>query len=188
MRFVFTNCLISEEDCYDRFNNMVLEICHNELNEIVVSSPILYNYIKSHYPKYKFISSTTKCLSNKEEALKEIEKEEYYMICIDYNLNKNENFLNSIPKNQYDKVEFLINAICPPGCPTRKRHYKMNSLYHLNYGKEYPLPTCSIYTCTLNPELEKGNNLSSYSPPAPGKTLFSGHTKFVNRALSSRMS
>jgi hypothetical protein len=45
MRFVFTNSLITQEDCYDHFNNMVLEICHNEMNEVVISSPILCDYI-----------------------------------------------------------------------------------------------------------------------------------------------
>jgi len=43
---------------------MVTEICENELNEIVINSPILEDYLRDKYPKYKFISSTTKCLTD----------------------------------------------------------------------------------------------------------------------------
>lgn len=160
MRFVFTNNQITEKDCYDRFNNLILTICQNDLNEIVISSPLLYDYIKTEYPQYKFISSTTKNITNPELALAEIKDEKYSMVCLDYNLNKNWKFLNSIPEEYKPKTEFLINAICPPGCKTRKSHYKLNSIFSLSYGKKYALPTCEIYTNTLDPILEKGNNLS----------------------------
>lgn len=160
MRFVFTNNLLTLEDCYDKFNNMVLEICHNDLNEIVLTSPILYDYIKENYPKYKIISSTTKCITNSEESLQEILDDKYYMTCIDYNLNHNWNLLNIIPEDKKDKVEFLVNAICPSGCQFRKEHYKLNSVFSLNYGKLYPLPGCNIKFNTLEFTNERNNNIT----------------------------
>ena len=160
MRFVFTNNQLKEEDCYDRFNNLVLHICHNPMNEIVVNSEILYEYIKTNFPEYKFVSSTTKCIINPEESKNEIKDKKYFLTCIDYNLNKNWKFLNSIPKEERAKVEILINAICPAGCQSRKEHYRLNSLFNLSYGKKYDLPTCGIKSNTLDPLLEKGNNLS----------------------------
>ena len=42
-----------------------------------------------------------------------------------------------------NKIEFLINAICPPGCPNRKEHYRLNGISHLNLGKEYRV-ACQI--------------------------------------------
>ena len=39
-----------------------------------------------------FISSTTKCKSNPEESFKEFSKD-YKYICLDYNLNRNESYL-----------------------------------------------------------------------------------------------
>ena len=41
MRFVFTSTEIKKEHCYDRFCNMIMKECENDLNEIVVNSPIL---------------------------------------------------------------------------------------------------------------------------------------------------
>lgn len=144
IRFVFTNNLIQEKDCYDRFNNVVLEICQNDINEIVINSPILEEYIKKHYPKYKLISSTTKCLTNLEEVKNEINNSDYSLVCLDYNLNKNKKFLETLTPEEKEKTELLVNAICGPGCPNRQYHYKLNSLFALNYGKPYSLKSCSI--------------------------------------------
>lgn len=169
MRFVFTNNLIQEEDCYDRFNNIVLEICENDLNEIVINSPILEEYIRKNYPKYKFISSTTKCLTDREDAKKEILNPNYILTCLDYNLNKDYKFLESLTQEEKDKVELLVNPICGPGCPTRKQHYKLNSLYSLNYGKPYAMRNCFITKNNLfpfeNSVIIQPNEIKDYYEP-----------------------
>ena len=160
VRFVFTNNQLTKKDCYDRFCNIILELSENNINEVVVNSPILQEYIEKTYPKYKFISSTTKCLTNPEDSLKEIMNEKYFLTCLDYNLNKNKSYLDSIPLEYRSKVEILINAICPPGCPNRKEHYKLNSLFSLSYGKRYKVNNCQIKENTLFPNLNKANNLT----------------------------
>jgi hypothetical protein len=159
LRLIFTNPEIQEHDLNNHFCNLVAEICHDENNEIVVNSPLLENYIKTTYPKYKIISSTTKCLTSLEDSSNELNKD-YYMVCLDYNLNYNMQFLNNIPKENRDKVEFLINAICPAGCPNRKEHYRLNGLYYLNYGKHYNI-SCGIKDNTLDYDSAKmRNNIS----------------------------
>lgn len=151
MRFIFTAPNILEEECFDRYNNLVLSICEDEMNEIVVNSPLLENYIRKHYPKYKFISSTTKCLNNTELARRELQKEEYSLVCLDYNLNKNKNFLNSLTKEEKLKAEFLVNSICQPGCPQRKKHYFLNGEHGKTYGKKYVMNDCLINHGSLYP-------------------------------------
>lgn len=150
MRFIFTNMLIEESDCFDRFNNTVLTICHNELNEIVVNSPILENYIRKNYPLYKIISSTTKCLKKINDAQNEIDKD-YYMVCLDYNLNKVDSFFQTLNQDQVNKIEILVNAVCPPNCSNRFEHYRLNSLSSLNYGKNYGVRHCGVDRSTLYP-------------------------------------
>lgn len=160
MRFVFTNTEIEEKHCYDRFCNMVLKECENDMNEIVVNSPILEAYIRKNYPKYKIISSTTKCLSKIEDFKAEISNKNYKYVCLDYNLNKNEEMLKTLSLEEKERCEFLVNAICPPSCPSRKEHYKLNSLFYLSYGRPYRTRTCGIKTNTLYPNLHFKNNLS----------------------------
>ena len=136
LRFVYTNPVLEPVHLTDRFNNLVTSLCEDENNEIVVNSDILEDYLRIQYPKYKFISSTTKCLSKTSESAEELKKD-YYLVCLDYNLNKNYKYLESIPDEDKKKVEFLVNAICPPGCPNRKHHYFLNGIEHLSYNRKY---------------------------------------------------
>ena len=159
MRFTFTNSIITEENCYSVFDNLVLNLCHNGKNEIVVNSPILEEYIRNNYPQYNFISSTTKCLTDVNKVIEELSSDKYIMVCLDYNLNKNLKFLETIPNDLRPKVEFLSNAICPPGCPNRKAHYYLNSTYGLTYGREYTMQSCGIKDNIIT-LLPHSNNLS----------------------------
>ena len=160
VRLVFTNPVIKPEHFKNRFCQAVLECCHNSMNEIVVNDEKLEQYLRENYPLFQYISSTTKCLSKPEEFQEELNKD-YKMICLDYNLNKNWKMLNNIDKNIRNKCEFLSNAICPPGCPNRKEHYRLNGLYALNYGRNFATQGCPIRFNTLHPEqCNSSNNIT----------------------------
>ncbi len=162
-RFVFTNPELTEEDLDDRWCNLLLNIFNNTKEEIVINSDLMKNYLQKNYPDYNLVSSTTKCITNKEKALEEIMNPEYYQVCLDYNLNKDIEFLESIPKEYRHKVEFLCNAICPPGCAHRKMHYSETGLAHLTYLKEKysVINHCHISEGVNHPsKIGCGNNLS----------------------------
>ena len=52
------------------------------------------------------------------------------MTVIDYNFNKDIDFLKSIPNKE--KVELLINPVCYPKCPRRREHYERIGLSSLH--------------------------------------------------------
>lgn len=156
IRLVYTNSLLKEEHCLEHYNNLSLNIFHNCNNEIVINSEILENYIKNNYPNYDFISSTTKCLSSSNESKKELNKNNYKFICLDYNLNHNWKFLDTLTQEEKLKTEFLINPICGIGCDQRKEHYRLNSLFALSYGKSYNLKNCEIKFSSLYPKKHLG--------------------------------
>ena len=183
MRFTFTNPILTEEDCYDRFNNMVLSVCNNGYNEIVVNSPILEEYLRQTFPNYRYISSTTKCL-DKNEQKNELNKD-YYMVCLDYNHNKNFEFLNSLNKDEKEKTEFLVNALCPSNCKMRKSHYALNGQFVINYGKPYVLKGCPILGSSLKPEAcDITNNISVKEIEEKYVPLGFSHFKLEGRSLS----
>lgn len=162
-RLVFTNPAITSEDLDDRFCNMVLDIASNYKGEAVINSDLMRDHIKTVHPEVKLVSSTTKRISNPEKALEEIKNKDYFQICIDYDLNKNMEFLNSIPKEYRHKVEILVNAICPSNCAFRKQHYIETGKAHLSYLKHnYSVANwCKISNELNHPEkLGCGNNLT----------------------------
>jgi hypothetical protein len=162
VRVVFTNPMLQEKDYHNRFGKVILEVLNqNSMNEIVVNSPGFEEYLRNNYPNLNFISSTTKCLNTPSKFKEEFDKHKYKMICLDYNLNHNEKLLQSIPQEERNQCEFLVNAICPPGCPNRKEHYRLNGLYSLSYGKPYSTQDCPITVNTLHPkQRNSGNNLT----------------------------
>lgn len=143
IRFVFTNNLLEEKHLYERYNNLALQIFDSGVNEIVLNSNILEQYLKNNYPNYKLIASTTRC-SNQEQSKNDLNNDDYLFTCLDYNLNHNWKFLDSLTAEEKAKTEFLVNPICGPGCPQRKEHYRLNSLFSLSYGQNYQMAHCEI--------------------------------------------
>ena len=135
VRFIFTNPFLNEHDLYDRYCNLLIDIYQDLSPEVVVNSLILEEYLRSKYPSVSFISSTTKRLRYSGEQLKEFEHN-YKYICLDYDYNYNYDFLDSIQEKERDRVEILINSICPKGCKVRVLHQDFSAKRQLEYDSD----------------------------------------------------
>lgn len=137
LRFTFTNPLIEEKHLGDPFCNKVMRMCENGLNEVIVLSPILEEYIRKNYPSYKITSSTCKEIRNADELAAELEKDYHYVV-LDYNWNNNFEFLETLPHKE--KCELLINACCVPNCPRRGEHYRSIGETQIKYAEYMKTP------------------------------------------------
>lgn len=137
LRFTFTNPLIEEKHLGDPFCNKVMRMCDNGLNEVIVLSPILEEYIRKNYPSYKITSSTCKEIRNAGELSAELEKDYHYVV-LDYNWNNNFEFLETLPHKE--KCELLINACCVPNCPRRGEHYRSIGETQIKYAEYMKTP------------------------------------------------
>lgn len=137
LRFTFTNPLIEERHLGDPFCNKVMRMCDNGLNEVIVLSPILEEYIRKNYPSYKITSSTCKEIRNADELSAELEKDYHYVV-LDYNWNNNFEFLETLPHKE--KCELLINACCVPNCPRRGEHYRSIGETQIKYAEYMKTP------------------------------------------------
>ena len=122
LRFTFTNSQLTERQLYDNYCNLQLEWAAEEDIDlsIIINSDLLYNYLKKEYPNFKYILSTT----SGERDVNKINKacEEYSMVVINYNDNKNMSFLEQL--THPEKIEILVNETCAPNCPYRAKHYQ----------------------------------------------------------------
>lgn len=121
LRFTFTNPMLEEKHLKDPFCNSVLKMANNGLNEVIINSPLLEEYIRKNYPKYKLTSSTCKRITDLERLKEELEKD-YSIVVLDYDFNNKFDILEQIPHKE--KCEILVNACCDPGCKRRTEHYK----------------------------------------------------------------
>jgi collagenase-like PrtC family protease len=91
------------------------------INEVLVNNDLMEQYIRTNYPKYPIISSTTKRITTLEKLQEELEKD-YKLVVLDYDFNNQWDVLASI--SHPEKCEILINPVCNPRCPLRTEHYK----------------------------------------------------------------
>ncbi len=123
LRFTLTNPLLKKEHLGDAFSNQMLRAADNGLNEVIVMSPILEEYIRENYPDYKITSSTCKQIENIDGVKEELEKDYKYVV-LDYNFNNKFDLLGQIPEKDRSRCEILVNACCRPNCPRRGEHYR----------------------------------------------------------------
>ncbi|MCI7767505.1 MAG: hypothetical protein MSJ26_05945 [Oscillospiraceae bacterium] len=120
-RFTLTNPVLTPEQLSDPLCNAVLKAADNGLNEAIVFSPMLEDYIREHFPSMPITSSTCKQIEDYDELCAELEKD-YSLVVLDYNFNNNFEVLEKLPHKE--KAELLINPCCEPACKRRAEHYR----------------------------------------------------------------
>ncbi len=138
LRFTFTNPALEKKHLSDGFCNMVMAMADNGMNEAIVMSPVLEEYIRRNYPKFKLTSSTCKRITDPEKLKEELEKD-YSIVVVDYDFNNNFEVLEKLPRKQ--DCELLVNACCEPNCPRRSAHYYSIGVQQIAYNehiKKYP--------------------------------------------------
>lgn len=138
IRFTFTNPMIREEHLDDPFCNHLMELADNGLNEVIVFSEVLEDYIRKHYPRYKITSSTCKRITDPEKLAEELNKD-YYVVVMDYDLNNHFEIIDKLPHKE--KLELLANSTCFPNCPKRSAEYEAVGIQQIVYNehlKKFP--------------------------------------------------
>ena len=121
IRYTYTNPLLTEADLDDEYCNFCMQAADNGMNEVLVVSPILEEYIRKKYPRFKINSSTCKEIRNIDDVNTELKKD-YNLVVLDYNFNNDFKILEKIASRA--KCEILVNACCEPNCKRRGEHYR----------------------------------------------------------------
>jgi len=171
-RLTFSNSLIREEHLADTRCNKLCELFESGAdsnadksrenpdangtravqNGIIIHSDLLLNYIKTKYPNYYFVSSTTKVITNFEQFKTELDCEEFRYVVPDFRLNKQFDNLNALTNEQKQKVEFLCNECCWFGCYDRKKCYE-------NVSRKSLGENCEDHIC-VSPTAQRGYRFS----------------------------
>ncbi len=144
-RLTFSNSLLRAEHLADKKCNALCRLFQNAncgvKNGIIVHSELLLEYLKEKYPDFYFVSSTTKVITDFAEFEEELNRRDFSYVVPDFRLNKMFAFLSNLTKEQKDKVEFLCNECCFPGCAERKACYE--NVSRKNLGENVPDHICN---------------------------------------------
>ena len=132
-RLTFSNSLITTEHLSDMQCNELCDLISNNsysenANGIIIYSDVLLEYIKKKYPDLYFVSTTTKVITDKKEALKELSRDDFSFVVLDFRLNKELDWLGDLPEALKDKAELLCNECCSISCSDRKACYENVSM------------------------------------------------------------
>ena len=151
-RLTFSNSLIYQTHLKNLKCNNLCALFNDENNGIIIYSNLLLNYIKEHYPKFYFVSTTTKVITNFDELLNELDNTNFKYVVPDFRLNKAFDKFVLLDQIQKDKIEFLCNECCYIGCKDRKLCYE--NVSRKNLGLEPINDVCKA------PDLEYGYSFS----------------------------
>ncbi|MBQ3720054.1 MAG: hypothetical protein II850_03545 [Fibrobacter sp.] len=119
---------------------------------IIVHSDLLLNYIKAKYPGFYFISSTTKVITDFEQFVAELNRNDFRYVVPDFRLNRQIDKLSTLTDAQKQKVEFLCNECCWFGCHDRKACYE-------NVSRKSLGENCEDHVC-VSPTAQRGYRFS----------------------------
>lgn len=154
-RLTFSNSLIKQEHLTDKKCNELCKLFNDNnkvTNGVIVHSDLLVDYIKSYYPNFYLVSSTTKVLTEFNQLVDEINRKDFKYVVPDFRLNKSFDKLETLTQPQKDKLEFLCNECCFYGCYDRKNCYKTVSRQILGYD-------CPDHICVA-PDSQNGYSFS----------------------------
>ncbi len=152
-RLTFSNSLLREEHLADpRCNALCRLFSETGGNGVILHSDLLLDYLKRTYSKLYFVSSTTKVLTDFDQCRQEAERADFRYVVPDFRLNKAFDRLQALPDRLKDKLEFLCNECCWPGCRDRKACYEAVS--RKNLGESGPEHRCAA------PEAQGGYRFS----------------------------
>ena len=143
-RLTFSNSLLRREHLSDRKCNALCALFERSgpaENGVILCSDLLLEHIRSRYPGFYFVSSTTKVLTEFDQLKSELEREEFRFVVPDFRLNKALDRLSALPEGLKRKVEFLCNECCWFACQERKACYENVSLKSL--GEPCPDHVCA---------------------------------------------
>lgn len=161
-RLTFSNSLIREEHLTDAQCNELckmfegvgagIEGAGTNGAGIIVHSDLLLDYIRTKYPGFYFISSTTKVITDFEQFVTELNRDDFRYVVPDFRFNKQFDKLNALTDAQKQKVEFLCNECCWFGCYDRKACYE-------NVSRKSLGEDCADHKC-VSPSAQRGYRFS----------------------------
>ena len=143
-RLTFSNSLLKEKHLLDKKCNMLCSLFEKgkeKQNGVIVHSDLLLNYLRTNYPGLYYVSSTTKVLTDFQQFMSEVNRDDFRYVVPDFRLNKLLDKWNTLSEQQKNKVEFLSNECCWFGCKDRKLCYETVS--RRNLGENCPEHNCA---------------------------------------------
>lgn len=108
-RLTFSNSLLRNEHLSDKKCSHLCELFSENSgvqNGVIICSDLLLNYLKTNYPGFYFVSSTTKALTEFEQLRSELQRGDFLYVVPDFRLNKQFGRLSELSQSEKTRLNF----------------------------------------------------------------------------------
>ncbi len=125
-RLTFSNLFLKKEHLQDSYANALCKRAQQSKKApgVILTSDLLLEYLKENYDGFYFVSSTTKVITDINEAKREVRREEFSYVVPDFRFNKPLEIWEDLDRKERDKLEFLCNECCSFACKDRRACYE----------------------------------------------------------------
>lgn len=146
-----SNTKLKKEDLADEKSNVVLQLISKFNAGVIVSSELLFRYIKEYYPTVAVHASVVKAAYEKKrnDCYYNQLSQQYdcYVVHPDDNFNKS--LLKTLSKNN---AEIIVNERCFYNCPMRSLHYDSISAEQITQSENNLQDKNFLKNCNAIPE------------------------------------
>lgn len=178
VRLTMTNPLIEERDLYDRYSNYIMKNLNNGFNQVLISSPVLEEYVRKEYPEYPIVRSILAA-----ENVYYDDSDKYFMSVLRKHKNTDFELLNNI-KNK-EKIEILVNETCDENCKFVYDHYLQFAKKTLHKDEEVEYYNCVHANTVYKYKFNRFKNLLLTIPREKIKEVYEP-LGFTNFKISGR--
>lgn len=105
----------------DEYCHMIMRLTLEYNGAVLVANKELENLLRQRYPDLKLHCSIL------QTEFRPYNLDGYAISVLDVDKNKEWDFLNTIPMEDRDRIEILVNECCDKNCPKRFDHYRYMS-------------------------------------------------------------
>lgn len=138
VRFTTTNMLLEPKHLDDEFCNAIFHLANqSKINDALIASPVLYEYVKKTYPNIRLCKSIVNHVDSINELKHELDTYNWHTLVPACKLTLEQDFLD-LEQDYKDHIEIMLN-----GCFGKKeccmRHYEHESRMNLEGKPDTPL-------------------------------------------------
>lgn len=178
IRFVFTNSLLEKKHLNDYYSNEILSMVDEKSDWVILSSSLLYDYVKHKYPNLKTVRSiTTLTPAHYGSIVNNLDRFDLTVLPVEFCFDGT---LHKIPSELRDKCEILVNERCQYNCPHKLLHHRVISQGYLDFDIDAERHFCSSHNTD-------GLNTSMILSSSQVEDIFQlGYTHFKIAARQSK--
>lgn len=143
----FSNPLLNDFDCLDRYGDKALINFENEINVVILSTDALLHRVRENFPQFKICWKFFENFSVSDIIAKLNDVE---FVLLPTSVAYDDAFINTVPLDLRSRCIFTVNDMCSSECPKFSEHLTKSAEIACSMDEERCSDFCSLFYGRMN--------------------------------------